>query len=148
MVADSWLRKGKTSCCFKNSTSVVLQQCKNKVVFKERALLWHRIKIFTTFFKSLKVLSTEEKTLPTFKKNQQTSNMTLEPFLWKVTSFLHCWRTKEVLFLKQPLIWPFFRYQSAAKCLTDPYKVSNPKLKPDLCNCANSEITESKYPPQ
>ena len=31
VVADLWQRKGKISGCFKNSTFVVLEQCRNKV---------------------------------------------------------------------------------------------------------------------
>ena len=33
MVADLWQRKGKIIGCFKNSTSIVLQQCQNTVNF-------------------------------------------------------------------------------------------------------------------
>ena len=34
MVADLWQRKGKIGGCFKNRTSVVLQQCQNQVSFQ------------------------------------------------------------------------------------------------------------------
>ena len=34
VVVDLWQRKGKISSCFKNSTSIVLQQCQNKVSFQ------------------------------------------------------------------------------------------------------------------
>ena len=34
MVADLWQREGKVSGCFKNSSSLVLQQCQNKVNFQ------------------------------------------------------------------------------------------------------------------
>ena len=36
LVADLWQRKGKISGCFKNSTSIVLQQHQVNKVFKER----------------------------------------------------------------------------------------------------------------
>ena len=53
-----------------------------------------------------------------------------------------------MLVLKQPLIWPFFRYKSATTGPIDPYNVSNSKLKPDLCNCVKLEIVESAAPPR
>ena len=34
--ADLWQRKDKISGCFKNSTSVVLQQCQNKANFQRK----------------------------------------------------------------------------------------------------------------
>ena len=36
MVAGLWQRKGKVSGCFKNNTSIVLQQCQNKVNFQRK----------------------------------------------------------------------------------------------------------------
>ena len=36
VVADLWKRKGKISGCFKNSTSVFLQQCQDKVSFQRK----------------------------------------------------------------------------------------------------------------
>ena len=39
-----------------------------------------------------------------------------ESFLWKLTFLWHCWRTIEVLFLKQPLTLPFLCHKSAARC--------------------------------
>ena len=53
-----------------------------------------------------------------------------------------------MLFLKQPLILPFLCHKSATTCQIDSYKVSNSKLKPDLCNCEENEIIESTNPPQ
>ena len=53
-----------------------------------------------------------------------------------------------MLFLKQPLIWPFLSHKSTATGQIDPYKVSNSKSKPDLCKCVKSEIIESTAPPQ
>ena len=53
---------------------------------------------------------------------------------------------QEVLFLKQPLISPFLDHKSATTCQIDSYKVSNSKLKPDLCNCVKSEIIEFTTP--
>ena len=50
--------------------------------------------------------------------------------------------------LKQPLILPFLFHKSATTGQIDSYKVSNSKLKPDLCNCAKSEIIEFMAPPQ
>ena len=59
-----------------------------------------------------------------------------------------CWRTIEVLLLKQPLILLFLYHKSANTCLIDLYKVSNSKLKPDLRNCVKIDIIEPKAPPQ
>ena len=50
--------------------------------------------------------------------------------------------------LKQPLILPFLCHKSATTCQIDSYKVSNSKLKPDLCNCVKIEIIEFTTPPQ
>ena len=36
MVADLWQRTGEISGCLKNSTSVVLPQCQNKVIFHRK----------------------------------------------------------------------------------------------------------------
>ena len=36
VVADLWQRKDKISGCFKNSTSIVLQQCQNQVSFQRK----------------------------------------------------------------------------------------------------------------
>ena len=33
-LAELWQKKEKISCCFKNSTSVVLQQCQNQLSFQ------------------------------------------------------------------------------------------------------------------
>ena len=52
-----------------------------------------------------------------------------------------------MLFLKQPLIWPFFRYKSAAARQIDSNKLSNSKLKLDLWNRVKSEKSESRAPP-
>ena len=49
--------------------------------------------------------------------------------------------------LKQPLILPVLYHKSATTCQIDSNKVSNSKLKHDLCNCAKTEITESMAPP-
>ena len=53
-----------------------------------------------------------------------------------------------MLFLKQPLILPFLYHKSASTCQIDSNNVSNSKSKPDLCNCAKSEIIETTTPPQ
>ena len=53
-----------------------------------------------------------------------------------------------MLFLKQPRILPFLCHKSATTCQIDSYKVSNSKLKPDLCNCVNTVKIESMAPPQ
>ena len=50
-------------------------------------------------------------------------------------------------FLKQPLILPFLCHRSAATCQIDSNKVSNSKLKPDLCNYVKTDIIESTAPP-
>ena len=50
--------------------------------------------------------------------------------------------------MKRPFILPFFYHKSAATCQIDPYKVSNSKLKPNLCNCVKTEVIESMAPPQ
>ena len=53
-----------------------------------------------------------------------------------------------MLFLKQPHILPFLFRRSATTCPIDSNKVSNSRLKPDLCNCVKSGIVESTAPPQ
>ena len=53
-----------------------------------------------------------------------------------------------MLFSKQPLILPFLCHKSVITCQIDSYKVSNSKLKPDLCNCIKNETTESAAPSQ
>ena len=53
-----------------------------------------------------------------------------------------------MLFLKQSLILPFLCHNLATTCQIDSNKVSNSKLKPELCNCVSIEITESTAPPQ
>ena len=49
-----------------------------------------------------------------------------------------------MLFLKQSLILPFRYHKSATRYQINSSKVSNKvwnsKLKPDLCNCAKTEI--------
>ena len=53
-----------------------------------------------------------------------------------------------MLFLEQPLILPFLCHKSATTCQIDSYKVSNSKLKPDLCSSVKTEMIESTAPPQ
>ena len=53
-----------------------------------------------------------------------------------------------MLFLGQPLSLAFLYHRSGTICQIDLHKVSNPKLKPDLCNCLKTEIIESTVPPQ
>ena len=53
-----------------------------------------------------------------------------------------------MLLLKQPLILPFLCHKSATTCQIDSYKISNRKLKRDLCNCVKTDIIVSKAPPQ
>ena len=53
-----------------------------------------------------------------------------------------------MLFLKQPFFFTFVCHKSATTCQIDSNKVSNSKLKPELCNCAITEMTESTAPPQ
>ena len=53
-----------------------------------------------------------------------------------------------MLFLKRPLILPFLYHKSATTCQIDSSKVSNSKLKPDLCNFVKTEMIESTAPPQ
>ena len=48
-----------------------------------------------------------------------------------------------MLFLKQPLFMPFLYDKSATTCQIDSYKVSNFKLKPDLCNCVKTKIKDN-----
>ena len=53
-----------------------------------------------------------------------------------------------MLFLRQPLISPFLSHKSATTRQIDSRKVSNSKLKHDVCNCVKTEITEPTAPPQ
>ena len=53
-----------------------------------------------------------------------------------------------MLFLKPPLILLFLCHKSATTCQIDSYKVSNSKLKPDLCNCVKTEMIEYTAPSQ
>ena len=52
-----------------------------------------------------------------------------------------------MLFSKQPLILPFLFHKSATTCQVDSCKVSNSKLKLDLCNRLKTEIIETMAPP-
>ena len=45
------------------------------------------------------------------------------------------------------LILPLLCHKSATACQVDSYVVSKSKLKPDLNNCVNTEMTESTAPP-
>ena len=47
-----------------------------------------------------------------------------------------------MLFLKQPLICLFLCHESATTRQMNPYKASNSKLKPDLCNSVKTEMIE------
>ena len=58
--------------------------------------------------------------------------MDAKSLFWKLTLFLDCCRTTEVLFLKQPVILPFLCHESATTGQSDSNKVSNSKLKLDL----------------
>ena len=69
-------------------------------------------------------------------------------FSENLLDFDMCWRTIEVLFLKQLLILPFLYHKSATMYQTDSYTVSNSKLKPDLCNYAEPKIIEPTAPLQ
>ena len=53
-----------------------------------------------------------------------------------------------MLFLKQQQILPFLYHISATTCQIDSKKVSNSKLKPDLCSCVKTEMIEFTVPPQ
>ena len=53
-----------------------------------------------------------------------------------------------MLFSEAPLILPFLCLKSATKGQIDSNKVSNSRLKLDLCSCVKTEITESTAPPQ
>ena len=53
-----------------------------------------------------------------------------------------------MLFLKQPLILPFSSINQQPLVRLTQNKVSNSKMKPDLYNCVNIEITEYTAPPQ
>ena len=53
-----------------------------------------------------------------------------------------------MLFLKLTPILPFLCHKSGTMCQIDSYKVSNSKLKLDLCNCGKIEMIESKAPSQ
>ena len=53
-----------------------------------------------------------------------------------------------MLFLKQPLILHFLCHKSATTRQITSYKVSNSKLRPDLCSCVKIEMIESTAPVQ
>ena len=53
-----------------------------------------------------------------------------------------------MLVSEQPLILPFLYHKSATTYQVGSYKVSNSMLKSDLCNCVETEISESTAPPQ
>ena len=48
----------------------------------------------------------------------------------------------------QPLSLPFLYHRLETTCQVDCGKVSNSKLKPDLCKCVITEIIESMAPSQ
>ena len=52
-----------------------------------------------------------------------------------------------MLFLKQPLILHFLCHKSATTCQIDSNKVSNSKLRPDLCDLVKIEKTGLLAPP-
>ena len=43
-----------------------------------------------------------------------------------------------MLFVKQPLILPFFSHKSVTTCHIDSTKASNSKFKPDICRCVKA----------
>ena len=53
-----------------------------------------------------------------------------------------------MLFLKQPLILPFLYHKSATTYQNDSYKVSNSKLKPELCDCVKTELIKLTASPR
>ena len=53
-----------------------------------------------------------------------------------------------MLFLKQLLILPFLCHKSATTCQIDSNKISNSKLKPDLCSRVKTEMIKSTPPPK
>ena len=107
MVADLWQRKGKINGCFKNFTSVGLRQFQNKVRFQRKDSGGIVLKFSPHFLKDRACSLMNGKHCQPFKIIGKNFDTTPEPFLWKLTVFRHCWRTKEVLFLKQTLILPF-----------------------------------------
>ena len=52
-----------------------------------------------------------------------------------------------MLFLKQPQILPFICHKSVTTSQMNSNKVSNSKLKLDLCNCVKTEVIEPTAPP-
>ena len=53
-----------------------------------------------------------------------------------------------MLFLKQPHTLPFLCHESATTSQIDSYKVSNSKLKAELCHYLETEMIECATPPQ
>ena len=130
----------------KNSTSIVLHQSISQVNIQRNGS--------GTVFKFLLIILKDwqcflfiREYVLSFKKCSESFNVMPELFLGKHTLFWHCWRTTEVLFLKQPLILPFICHKSATTCQNYSNKASNCKLKPDLCNCETATIIKSTAPP-
>ena len=53
-----------------------------------------------------------------------------------------------MLFLKQTLVLPFYCHKKATTYQIDSSKGSISKLKPVLCSCLKTKITEPTDPPQ
>ena len=53
-----------------------------------------------------------------------------------------------MLYLRQPLILPFLYHKSATNGQIYLIKVSNAKLKPDLCSCMKTKTNEATALPQ
>lgn len=88
--------------CFKNSTSIILQQCDNYVNFDQMVLAFH-----PNFFDNcqrVKGVALRIKHITYPFQNVKNPNTSPKPFLSKVASFWHCRRT-EVLLLEQLLFW-------------------------------------------
>ena len=125
MVADLSQRKGKISGCFKNSTSVVLQQCQ-----------------VGNAHLSIKILLT-------LKELSKHFNTTPEPFLWNLFHFELLQNNRSAVFETTIRIrLSFVCHKSATTLQIDSYKVLNSKLRTDLCNCVKTEVIKSTAAPQ
>ena len=94
------------------------------------------------------MLSYEQTTLITLQKIEQKSRYNARTLPLKTYFILTSLQNNSSAVFEATTNLPFLCYKSAITCQTDSYKVSKSKLKPDLFNCVQTEMTESTALPQ
>ena len=106
MVADLWQRKSKIRGCLKNSTSIVLQECRNKVSFQRKSSSVV-LKYFLNLSKGKQCCLFIGEHFPPFEKCSENINTMPEHFLRKFNLFLTLLENNLSAVMGQPLILPF-----------------------------------------